>query len=32
MLVPNAFKLNWHFGVLMVAGYLLQYELLPMVM
>lgn len=32
MLVPNAFRLNWHFGVLMVAGYLLQYKLLPMVM
>lgn len=25
MLVPLAFKLNWHFGVLLTAGYLLAY-------
>lgn len=31
MLVPLCFKLNWHFGVLLVAGYLLQTTILPMV-
>ncbi len=32
MLVPLAFKMNWHFGVLLVAGYLIQYYALPLVM
>ena len=32
MLVPLAFRLNWHFGVLLVAGYLMQYYALPLVM
>ena len=32
MLVPLAFKLNWHFGVLLTAGYLIQYHVLPLVM
>ena len=32
MLVPLAFKLNWHFGVLLTAGYLIQYYALPLVM
>ena len=31
MLVPLCFKLNWHFGVLLVIGYLIQTELLPLV-
>ena len=31
MLVPLCFKLNWHFGVLMVAGYVIQLIILPMV-
>ena len=32
MLVPLAFKMNWHFGVLLVIGYLIQYYVLPLVM
>ena len=29
MLVPLAFRLNWHFGVLLTAGYLIQNLFLP---
>ncbi len=32
MLVPLAFRMNWHFGVLLVAGYLAQLCALPLVM
>lgn len=32
MLVPMCFKLNWHFGVLLVIGYLVQMQLIPLVM
>ena len=28
-LVPLSFKLNWHFGALLVIGYLLAYHVLP---
>ena len=31
MLVPLCFKLNWHFGVLMVIGYVLHLNIIPMV-
>ena len=31
MLVPLAFKANWHFGVLLVAGYIIQYYAMPLV-
>lgn len=31
MLVPLCFKLNWHFGVLLVVGYVIQCIILPMV-
>ncbi|MBR6911362.1 MAG: prenyltransferase [Candidatus Methanomethylophilaceae archaeon] len=31
MLVPLCFKLNWHFGVLMVIGYVLDMNIIPMV-
>jgi len=31
LLVPMAFRLNWHFGVLLVLGYLLEYYALPLV-
>ena len=30
MLVPLCFKLNWHFGVLLVMGYLIQNQILPL--
>jgi 1,4-dihydroxy-2-naphthoate octaprenyltransferase len=30
MLVPLCFKLNWHFGVLMVIGYVLHLNIIPM--
>ena len=29
MLVPMCFKLNWHFGVMLVIGYLIENQLLP---
>ena len=29
MLVPLCFKLNWHFGVMLVIGYLIQNQLIP---
>ncbi len=32
MLVPMAFRLNWHFGVLLAVGYTVQMIILPMVM
>ena len=28
-LVPLSFKLNWHFGVLLAIGYLLEYNIIP---
>lgn len=31
MLVPLCFKLNWHFGVLLVVGYVLHLNVIPMV-
>ena len=31
MLVPLCFKLNWHFGVLLVIGYVLDMNIIPMV-
>ena len=31
MLVPLCFKLNWHFGVLLVIGYVLEMNIIPMV-
>jgi 1,4-dihydroxy-2-naphthoate octaprenyltransferase len=31
MLVPLCFKLNWHFGLLLVIGYVLQLDIIPMV-
>ena len=31
MLVPLCFRLNWHFGVLMVIGYVLDMNIIPMV-
>jgi 1,4-dihydroxy-2-naphthoate octaprenyltransferase len=31
MLVPLCFKLNWHFGVLLVVGYILDLNIIPMV-
>lgn len=31
MLVPLCFKLNWHFGVLLVTGYILQLNVIPLV-
>jgi 1,4-dihydroxy-2-naphthoate octaprenyltransferase len=31
MLVPLCFKLNWHFGLLMVIGYVLDVDIIPMV-
>lgn len=31
MLVPMAFRQNWHFGVLLVAGYLISYYLIPVI-
>lgn len=31
MLVPLCFKLNWHFGVLLTVGYVVQMIVLPMV-
>ena len=31
MLVPLCFKLNWHFGVLLTAGFVIQTIILPMV-
>jgi len=31
MLVPLCFKLNWHFGVLLVIGYVLQLNIIPLV-
>ena len=30
MLVPLCFKLNWHFGVLLVIGYLINSHVLPL--
>lgn len=29
MLVPLCFKLNWHFGVLLVVGYIIQTQIIP---
>ncbi len=29
MLVPLCFKLNWHFGVLMIIGYVIELDILP---
>ncbi len=31
MLVPLCFKLNWHFGVMLVIGYILDMNIIPMV-
>ena len=31
MLVPLCFKLNWHFGLLLVIGYVLDMDIIPMV-
>ncbi|MBP5685876.1 MAG: prenyltransferase, partial [Candidatus Methanomethylophilaceae archaeon] len=31
MLVPLCFKLNWHFGVLLAIGYVLDMNIIPMV-
>ncbi|MBE6527589.1 MAG: prenyltransferase [Thermoplasmata archaeon] len=31
MLVPLCFKLNWHFGLLLVIGYVLHMNIIPMV-
>ena len=31
MLVPLCFRLNWHFGVLLVMGYVLDMNIIPMV-
>ena len=31
MLVPLCFKLNWHFGLLLVIGYVLDMNIIPMV-
>lgn len=31
MLVPLCFKLNWHFGLLLVIGYVLELNIIPMV-
>ena len=31
MLVPLCFKLNWHFGLLLVIGYVLEKNIIPMV-
>ena len=30
MLVPMCFKLNWHFGVMLVIGYLIQNQIIPL--
>ena len=30
MLVPMCFKLNWHFGVMLVVGYLIQNQIIPL--
>ena len=30
MLVPMCFKLNWHFGVMLVIGYLIANQLIPL--
>ena len=30
MLVPLCFKLNWHFGVMLVIGYLIDKQLIPL--
>ena len=31
MLVPMAFKLNWHFGVLLVLGYIISEIIIPVI-
>lgn len=31
MLVPLCFKLNWHFGLLLVIGYIFSMDIIPMV-
>ena len=31
MLVPLCFKLNWHFGLLLVIGYIFSLDIIPMV-
>ena len=31
MLVPMAFRQNWHFGVLLVLGYIISYYLIPVI-